>query len=538
MGKVYEMDERLKSFAKGKSRALKLGGRAVIYQRVSTKEQELGYSPEVQMDVCYRWADAHGYDVVNTFEGEYESAKSDIHRKRFNIMLKYVKDKKNKIDAVIVYCTSRFSRTGAQGAMSIVEELRKEGITVFSATSNYDARTPEGEWMQSMEFANSRLDNAVKGRSVVDASEKALRSGHWICKVPRGYDMETVRKSQTISVNADGVLIRKAFKMKVEENISNEEVRLRMITMGLDLSKQYWSRIFSNIFYAGYFAHPYLQGDVVKGPHEPLVSLEDFYKVNNIVKKAHSRGYERKMDKEYAPLLGSLKCPVCGHHLTASLSTKMRKRYGKEVGYYVCSHKNCRCNVPAKKVNSEFEKWLEGVALPEALTEALEKQLRKAFPILNKEGREEVSAIKANLTSKEAEIEKVEYNIAIASSSKIQNICEKELLKLEAERDAIKEELEEKDKEILNLNDYITYGLGLRDNMLKLWKMSSLSQKKHIQNLVFPDGLVWRKENDDIEPVSKNEFLFTYGLKSGSYGENGNGRTADFCNSSALALPF
>lgn len=535
MMKEYKIDEQLKTFAKGEKRTLKQGGRAVIYQRVSSKEQEFGYSPQVQVEMCRKWADSHGYEVVKSFEGEYESAKSDTSRKRFNAMLKFVQDKKNKIDAVIVYSTSRFSRTGAKGAITIVEDLQRKGITVFSASSNYDARTPEGEWMQGVEFVNARHENAVKGRAVRDAGERALRSGHWINKAPRGYDMVTVKKDQTITVNSEGVLIRKAFRLKLEENLSNEEVRVRMITMGLNLNKQHWSRIFSNIFYAGYFSHPFLQGDIVKGPHEPLVSLEDFYKVNNIVLKTHSRGYERKTEKNYAPLLGSLKCPVCGHNLTAALSTKMRKKYGKEVGYYVCSHKNCKCNVSTKKANANFENWLDGVALPDTLVDALEKQLKKAFPILNKENSDEVAAIKSNLKNKESEIERVEFNIATASSPKIQNICEKQLLKLEAERDIIKKELDEKNKEILNLNNYISYGIGLRDNMLKLWKLSNLSQKKHIQDLVFPNGLVWNKEADDIEPLSRNQFFFQYPVSDVLEGIKEKRQTVNFDNLSHFA---
>ena len=35
--------------------------------------------------------------------------------------------------------------------------------------------------------------------------------------------------------------------------------------------------------------------------------------------------------------------------------------------------------------------------------------------------------------------------------------------------------------------------------------------------------------------LSKNEFLITWGLKSGSYEEKENGQTADFDNLSALA---
>ena len=538
INKVTEVDDGLMSFAKGRKTAMKVGGRAVIYQRVSSKEQMLGFSPEMQVEICQRWADAHNYEVVKSFEGEHESAKTDANRKRFNQMLKFVKDKKNKVDAVIVYSTSRFSRTGT-GSFSIVEELKKKGVTVFSASSNYDARTPEGEWMQGVELVNARHDNAVKSVAVKDAGERALRSGHWISKAPRGYDMVTIKsdRSQTITVNAEGVLIRTAFRMKVQENVSNEEVRVRMSKMGLNLNKQTWSRIFSNIFYAGYFAHPFLHGDVIRGPHEPLVSLEDFLKVNNIVKKTHSRGYERKTDKEYAPLLGTLRCPVCGHNLTASLSTKMRKKYGRDVGYYVCSHTHCRCNVPTKKANADFEAWLDGVSLTDGLLDALEEQFRKAFPALNRDAQDEVAAIKTNLSHKESEIATVEYNLATASSAKIQNICEKQLAILEEERDAIKAELDERDREILNLNSYITYGLGLRGNMLKLWQLANLSQKRHIQNLVFPEGVVWSKENDDIEPVSKNEFLFTYGLKSGTYGEKASGQTADFSNLSALAPP-
>ena len=534
MEKNMRTDNQLKAFAKGTKKELKRGGRAVIYQRVSSKEQEFGYSPEMQTEICHRWAERNGYEVVKCFEGEHESAKTDANRKRFNTMLSFVKDKKNRIDAVIVYSTSRFSRTGVN-SFSILDELKKKGVTVFSASSSYDARTADGEMMQGFELVQARHDNAVKSRAVIDAGARALRSGHWITKVPMGYDMVTHKKEQTITVNSTGVLIRKAFKMKAEENLTNEEVRMRLASMGLDLRKQRWSAIFSNIFYAGYFSHPYLEGEVIKGTQEPLVSLEIFYKVNNIVKKTHTRGYEVKSDKEYAPLLGSLKCPVCGHNLTASLSTKMRKKYGKDIGYYVCSRKNCKCNVSTKKANSDFENWLDSVSLPDGIVEVLEAQLKKAFPILNKSGQEEISAIKTNLSRKESEIEKVEYNLATASTPKIQEICEKQLLKLEAEKDRIAKELDERSQEILNLDNYITFGMVLKDNILKLWQLSNLQQKRRIQNLVFPDGLVWSKENDDIEPVSKNEFLFVYTLKSMSCNEKKNGQTVVADDLSALA---
>ena len=57
---LEEMSYALKPFTKGKKKIIKKGGRAVIYQRVSSKEQEDGFSPETQLDRCYEWADRNG----------------------------------------------------------------------------------------------------------------------------------------------------------------------------------------------------------------------------------------------------------------------------------------------------------------------------------------------------------------------------------------------------------------------------------------------------------------------------------------------
>ena len=525
-----------KQFGKGKKVVLKLGGRAVIYQRVSSKEQELGFSPEAQLHVCNEWAARNKYEVVKTFDGESESAKTDTNRKRFNEVLRFVKDKKNRIDAVIVYSTNRFTRTGTK-SFSIIDELLERGIPVFSATSSYDARTADGKMQQGMELLMANRENEIKSQAVKDSGARALRSGRWLHQVPMGYEMKTTKAKQTITVNETGKLIGMAFQIKADENLSNEEVADRLSAMGLTLEKQQWSKIFHNIFYAGYYAHNYLQGEIIRGAQEPLVSLEVFAKVNKITEMAHSRGYETKTNKEYAPLLGSLKCPVCGHNLTAALSTKMRKKYGREVGYYMCSRKNCKCNVSTTRANEAFMGWIEGIALPEDFSEVLELQLRKAFPILNQRNVEEVASIKTNLAHKESERERIEANLALAPTPKVQEVCMKQLEKVEGEITAIRKELDDKNKEILNLNNYITYGMSLRSNMLKLWRLSSLGHKHIIQNLIFPDGIVWSKENDDIEPLSKNEFLFTYGLKSGNYGQKESGQTDFSTNLSALAPP-
>ncbi|MBO6161274.1 MAG: hypothetical protein J6O01_07330 [Bacteroidales bacterium] len=142
-----------------------------------------------------------------------------------------------------------------------------------------------------------------------------------------------------------------------------------------------------------------------------------------------------------------------------------------------------------------------------------------------------------NLTKKENEIARIEYNLATAPTPKIQETCSKMLAKAEAERDEILRELEDKDKSILNLDDYVQTGLSLRDNLLKLWPIASVVHKRQLQNLVFPDGIIWNKETDDIEPVSRNEFLFARCLNPMNYGEKEKGQTLIFEDLSALAPP-
>ena len=95
----------------------------------------------------------------------------------------------------------------------------------------------------------------------------------------------------------------------------------------------------------------------------------------------------------------------------------------------------------------------------------------------------------------------------------------------EAEREEIINQLNDMGKNILNLNEYIAFSLGLKDNLLKLWQLSNLAHKRIIQNLIFPDGLRYNKENEDIEPLSKNEFLFTFNLDSSNYEEKEKGQT-------------
>ena len=107
----------------------------------------------------------------------------------------------------------------------------------------------------------------------------------------------------------------------------------------------------------------------------------------------------------------------------------------------------------------------------------------------------------------------------------------------EAEKTEIEKELEDSGIGLLNLAKYIDFGLSFKDNLLKMWKIASLSHKRSLQKVLFPEGIFFDKETDDIEPVSRNEFLFARCLNSMNYGEKEKGQTLNFEDLSNLAPP-
>lgn len=113
-------------------------------------------------------------------------------------MLTFIKQSNKKgsnqiVKTVIVFSTSRFSRTGST---TIIEEVEARGAYVVSATSNYDPRTPVGKYMQLMELANARFQNDEKRATTVENSVKALLKVNGLVKFQEDMSKKQQRKSR------------------------------------------------------------------------------------------------------------------------------------------------------------------------------------------------------------------------------------------------------------------------------------------------------------------------------------------------------
>ena len=70
-------------------------------------------------------------------------------------------------------------------------------------------------------------------------------------------------------------------------------------------------------------------------------------------------------------------------------------------------------------------------------------------------------------------------------------------------------EIAHKENSTLNLSNFLKYAIDITYNPLKLWDNSDLGNKQRFQNLLFPNGILFDKENKYIEPLAVNQFFTT-----------------------------
>ena len=91
--------------------------RAVIYCRVSTKEQAQNLSLPTQLRACRDYCEREGHEIAETFTDAGESAKT-IDRPAFKKFLEYCRLHKRDVQFVVFYNITRFSRNSYDFAIA------------------------------------------------------------------------------------------------------------------------------------------------------------------------------------------------------------------------------------------------------------------------------------------------------------------------------------------------------------------------------------------------------------------------------------
>lgn len=465
-----------------------------IWTRVSTKHQEEnGGSLDDQKCRCERYARDNGYTIKGYFGGTHESAKTP--GKLIKEMINALKKDKT-VKYVIVNQADRFSRNAGQ-AINIINDLKAQGITIVEALTGMDTSTPEGIMMMQFKLSLAQWDNTNRTNKFVSGRKHCMESGVWIGKQPLGYDKNGKSLNSQYTINAAGKLIRKAFKWKLQ-GVDNFRIMDRLSAMGLNVSKQKLHKILTNPFYAGKIQSKFTNGEIVDGKHPAIISWVEFLQVQNIL-SGRTGVYKVKAETPRFPLKRHIRCAYDGLPLTAYTVKK------KNIDYYKCNQVGCKNNISAKKVHRLYAELLNTYNIPPMLLGLFREVVEQIILSDNQEQANAISLLKKQKSELENKMKKCKVSFGMGDID--EDVYTTTIEAIQGRLAKIEVEIARVKRNLSNLTSNADEVVATCCRLGSLWNDSELELCQKIQNLLFPSGILWDKENDNYRTIDENYAL-------------------------------
>jgi site-specific DNA recombinase len=362
---------------------------AVSYARVSSKEQEQGFSLDSQVRTLSDYAVSKAFRIVKEFRYA-ESAKKQ-GRKHFNAMLDYLREHP-EVRIVLVEKTDRLSRNLKDFVLveSLVEELGleihlvKEGQILRKESKSQD-RLVQGMFaLLARNYIQNQQEEILKGQVV--KAEKGQYPG----RAPFGYTHD--RQTRTIVAHPT----RAAVVMLIFELYSSGRyvvATLRKAILektGERISKSRLHKMLKCPFYLGSFSW---RGREYDGIHPRLVDSVTFDRVQQII--SGRNGKKCKPRVHVFPFSGLLNCVDDDCAITAELH---KKRYV----YYRCSFGRGRHKfpyIPEPKLSDMLGSVLEPIAIPANIAQNIVRSISGDQVSTEKRRRQEVDRLRQQLST-------------------------------------------------------------------------------------------------------------------------------------------
>lgn len=342
---------------------------AVIYCRVSSREQVEGTSLDSQESACREYAHKHNLTVSRVFVEEGESAKF-ADRTQLLELLDYCRNKAYKVDVLIVWKIDRFARN-VEDHYTLKAALRKSGVNIVSVTEPIQS-DPNGKLLETILAGFAQFDNDIRAIRSVQGMQQRLRDGIFPWKPPLGYlPPKQGRKTEPDRPDPHSFeLIRKGWQLFATGAYTKVEILNLLRSWGVTgyrgglLGAQLLDYLFRNPYYAGVLRDPWT-GTEYPGRHVQMVTREEFAAVQLVTsRRANARAHNRVHPA--FPLRALVRCPSCCSHMTSCFARGRRQRYP----YYHCFKRNCPTRTksyPSSQIHQEFEDFIRSMSVPEHL---------------------------------------------------------------------------------------------------------------------------------------------------------------------------
>ena len=305
---------------------------------------------------------ANDLDIsVKKIYTEAKTAKKPGNRPEFTEMLERIQN--GEADGILCWQINRLSRNPVDSGT--LGWLLQQGVLKSIQTIDRQYLPEDNVLLFSVEtgMANQFLLDLSKNvkRGIKSKLEKGWHPG----VAPVGYLNDYV--SHTIKKDPERFdLIRRAFDMmltgrytapQVLDRLNNEwgfrsVKRKRSGNKPLAMSGMY--KVFTSMFYAGILVS---KGEQYPGSHEPIITLEEYDRVQEILGR---KGKPRPKRHKFA-FTGIIRCGECGCMITAETKTKNVKTTGetKKYTYYHCTKKKkelkcSQCSIKQEELEKQI----------------------------------------------------------------------------------------------------------------------------------------------------------------------------------------
>jgi len=228
---------------------------AVIYIRVSTKEQTENLSLPTQLRACEEYCRREGLDVLGRFKEEGESAKT-ADRTELQNLLTFCRTNKGRVHFVVVFNLTRFARD-KYDHFALRSLLQSLGISLRSATEPIDD-TSTGKLMEGVLAAFAQFDNDCRSDRTRAGMKAALEIGRWVFLAPIGYINAPRSMGKSLLHDPERApIIRQAFEDYATGRFTKQQILEQVTAAGLrnrrnqPLTSQAIGMLLRNQLYAG-----------------------------------------------------------------------------------------------------------------------------------------------------------------------------------------------------------------------------------------------------------------------------------------------
>lgn len=490
--------------------------RAILYLRFSDPKQIGGSSIEVQEKIARVSCEAEGYEVVDVIKDEAVSADGNKSKttQRVAHLLEFCRERKGDFEVLVVYKLDRFARSQREHHW-LRAELLKSGILLRSATEKID-ESPAGKLVEGMLAAVNEYENEVRRERSRLGLWKRVDQGLWPWPAPTGY-MKDPNKPEGVRLvphlvdeNCHQTVVHLFTRYStgvVSKNALRKELIARKVKNHrgkvLTFPGQTINNILDNIYYTGHLKN--MEGKIVKGQHEPLISLQLFQECQDVLKGRSNN--TNKTRNRYNPefvLRKFAKCGYCHQPLTAA---NCKSEHSGKYAYYWCYNKDClksRKSIKKAVIENDFSAYLSKIKPTDEFLERFDRVFLKRY----KERETEVKGDYIRQLDYVKQCEKDKQWVIQQGREKIfkGDTFREELEKVEQKLSLAKLELAEMHDEELDIDALLAYAYDFIRTVENTWYDAPFPLKLRLQQLIFPKGVEYKDgefSNPKISPLFK-----------------------------------